>query len=531
MSRWAQIAKVAAEELPIFTRAMGDPVGAQTRQLKAILADNQDSAFGAQYDFPTIKDIDTFRKRVPLHRYEDLEGSIRRMAAGERKQLCSAEVVLYEETSGSTRAAKLIPYTRDCLHAVRRALFPWLADLLAARPSIERGRAYFALGPTSRRAQATPDGTPLGVSNDADYFGDPLKEAFADLSVVPGALASLTSMDDWRYLTVRCLLNAEDLSLISVWSPTFLTPLLDTLMTHADRLVRDVEEGTVDLVLPDGLENLAARFYPDPDRAKALASALSQQPLDTQHIWPNLDTISCWTDASASHFVHDVRSKFPHAWIQGKGLLATEGVVTIPLVSYPYPVLALLSGLFEFLDSDDRSWLCHELQEGEIYRVILTTHGGLYRYDLGDRVLMRGWADRTPMLEFVGRAGLVSDLCGEKLTEEFVQERLPVRSGFAMLAPSLTPRPHYVLFLDAAQTSEEQAAAAAGRMDEAMQANPHYRHARRHGQLAETKACRVMNPQRRYVEFALEKGQQFGDIKPSALRPETDWERRFPPTR
>jgi hypothetical protein len=246
-------------------------------------------------------------------------------------------------------------------------------------------------------------------------------------------------------------------------------------------------------------------------------------------IWPVLDTISCWTDAGAKPFVGNVYAAFPHAWIQGKGLLATETPVTIPLATFPYPVLAVNSAFFEFMDIDTRSWLCHELHEGELYRVITTTHGGLYRYDIGDRVRVQGWAEGLPMLEFMGREGLVSDLCGEKLTEDFVLEHLPSRDGFAMLAPSLTTKPHYVLFLDAEHINEHLAPDLACRLDESLRQNPQYQYARQLDQLGQVRACRVVDPMEAYVRFALTKGQRLGDIKPPVLRPETDWEIRFSP--
>ena len=40
-------------------------------------------------------------------------------------------------------------------------------------------------------------------------------------------------------------------------------------------------------------------------------------------------------------------------------------------------------------------------------------------------------------------------------------------------------------------------------------------------------ARRVENLMARYIQHALERGQRLGDIKPPALRPETDWEEKF----
>jgi len=132
----------------------------------------------------------------------------------------------------------------------------------------------------------------------------------------------------------------------------------------------------------------------------------------------------------------------------GKGLLATEGVVSIPLMGYAAPVLCVNSAFFEFVDDAGCIRLAADLEHDACYEVILTTANGLYRYRLGDRVRVIGSAGRTPLLSFLGRAGVVSDLCGEKLAEAFVAGCLRDFGGFAMLAPSREPRPHYKLYVD-----------------------------------------------------------------------------------
>lgn len=209
-------------------------------------------------------------------------------------------------------------------------------------------------------------------------------------------------------------------------------------------------------------------FAVSPVRARLVESVFSHNFLGTEKIWANLDTISCWTDAAAKAFIPQLQAIFPHVWIQGKRLLATEGVVTLPMVNSASPVLAILSGFYEFVDDGGQVHLCDELEEGRVYRVVMTTHSGLYRYDLGDRIQVKGWLAQTPQLEFVGRAALVSDICGEKLTEEFVLQKLGQQQGFAMLAASLEHQPHYTLFLDATKYDREASVTLAQRLDKAL---------------------------------------------------------------
>lgn len=529
MTPWSQILQVTRREHARFIAALSDPRAAQQCALQAILQANRECDFGRQHGFARMRDADDFRAAVPVQDYASLAPAIEAMMAGASGRLCAEPAVIYEQTSGSAGAAKHIPYTAASLAAFRRALYPWLHDLAYHYPAVTAGRVYFCVSPVARAAVHTADGTPIGVDDDGAYFGPELMPALGRLSVAPPPLAKVPDIEVWRYLTLRCLLDADDLSLISVWSPTFLLSLLDALPDLADKLVEDIARGTVSA--PAHLAVGELPFRPRADRAAAVSRALARGTPDTVRLWPRLGLISCWTHANAARFVAALQRAFPHAALQGKGLLATEGIVSFPLAEHSYPVLASASGFFEFLDDTGRSRLAHEVEEGADYAILLTTPGGLYRYSLGDRVRIRGFAGRTPLMEFIGRDGAVGDLCGEKVTEAQVQAGLPPGAGFAVLATSLDGVPHYRLVLDAAQYDPSRACDLAAGMDQALGANPQYAYARRLGQLGPVRPVLCASPMARYTDWAVRQGRRLGDIKPPLLHTDTDWESVFGPSR
>ena len=72
-------------------------------------------------------------------------------------------------------------------------------------------------------------------------------------------------------------------------------------------------------------------------------------------------------------------------------------------------------------------WFDHPGLKGEViekgkYRVTIAPDVPEGTYDV--RVV--GRVEQTPLLEFIGREGCVSDLCGEKLSEPFVAAYLAV---------------------------------------------------------------------------------------------------------
>jgi len=250
-----------------------------------------------------------------------------------------------------------------------------------------------------------------------------------------------------------------------------------------------------------------------------LTAATSNHSLNTEILWPSLTVISCWTHGTASQSMPALKRYFPKLFIQPKGLLATEAVVSLTLSACNYPVLAARSAFFEFRDSDGKVWLAHELTPESSYEVIVTTFGGLYRYAMGDIVKVRGHYQQLPSLEFTGRSGITCDLVGEKLDDAFVANCLKQVTGFSMVAPrsnSISPA-GYCLYVDAQITTQTDAVTVCERVEQLLQSNPHYQYARHLGQLRPLQLIRINEPFSRYVEYCSARGQLLGDIKPVAL--------------
>jgi hypothetical protein len=289
--------------------------------------------------------------------------------------------------------------------------------------------------------------------------------------------------------------------MISVWHPSFLTLLLDEMVASWEELLRL-----------------------DDDRRMRRAD-----PRDPRTIWPELRLVSCWADGHAALGAEDLARRLPGVTVQAKGLLATEAFVTLPFRG-AHP-LAITSHFFEFMADDGGVRLVEDLREGEGYEVIVTTGGGLWRYRLGDRVVVDGFVGRTPSLRFVGRIGGVSDRRGEKLTEEFVAGVLRdlfaawPAPKFALLAPEEDESGcGYDLFVEGEVRDEDDAA----RLDAGLRANPQYAWSRDLGQLRAPRIFRIeRGGYESFVRRAQDRGQRLGDIKPVALSAEAGWAHRF----
>jgi hypothetical protein len=506
-----------------FTRATRRVRAEQHAVLRRLLEANAETEFGRRHGFAGIRTIDEYRRRVPIASFERFEGSIDRVAAGETQVLTRDRVTLFEPTSGSSGAGKLIPSTISLQQQFHRGIRPWIANLFLEDPQLMNGQAYWSVSPRMARARRTAAGIPIGFEDDSAYVGGWQRRLVQAVMVSPQVANDDGDLEAFRYQTLLALLRAAKLRLISLWNPTFLVLLLDRIPEWCDALAQDLAG--------------------DRRRVSALLAAAAAGSAAERHhrLWPDLRLISCWADANAAAPAAHLASLFPHARVQGKGLIATEAFVSFPLLDHDGAALAVRSHFLEFAPVDardrvneDAPRLADELDQGGRYAVIVTTGGGLYRYRLDDVIEVAGRVHQCPLVRFIGRHGYVSDWFGEKLNEAHVSsvmriafERHRIDAAFAMLAcdTALGP-PSYVLYIDSRESDAELDRAAA-EIDAGLRGNFHYDYARRLGQLGPVTIFRARDAAASYLSAAIESGQRAGSIKPLALDRRDGWSKRL----
>ena len=189
--------------------------------------------------------------------------------------------------------------------------------------------------------------------------------------------------------------------------PTFFLQLDSFLNTHKEQLL---------IYLKKKGNNTKRLTY--------LEKTLSK-PYTWKDIWPDLFVLSCWCDAQSTLWIDKVQVAIGNVYIQGKGLLSTEGICSIPLLKNRSPVLSVNSHFYEFRElQTEKVYLAHELKDNKIYEMIITTAGGLYRYATSDLIQVDGFYGQAPTFKFIGRSNSSSDLVGEKLSEFQVSKAL-----------------------------------------------------------------------------------------------------------
>jgi hypothetical protein len=512
--------------LTSFRHSLQAPHDAQQQVLKTIVAGLAATQYGRHLKIKAGDDYQAFAAKTPLVTYDDLSAWVGRQKQTEKPILVAEPVRFYEKTSGSSAPAKFIAYTGSLQASFNRMFAIWLADLLENGPGFESGKTFISISPAFQQAQATERGVKVGLADDADYLNPWLKVLCKPFFVLPASVKQLQEPENFKRAIAALLLAERRLEIISIWNPSFFEVILDFMQDRAEVLIEDLRRGSLTV------ENLPFKFK---RLTNERLQMLRQKTVDWQSLWPELKLISCWTSAQAKQASERLAAKFPGVFLQGKGLLATEAPMTMPLIAAQGFVPMVSDVFFEFLDEQKNLKLLHELETGQEYEIVLTQRGGLYRYRIGDRVRVSKFYRATPCLEFTGRMDAVSDLVGEKLNEQFVQgclSRLSQQSAFQTLLPVIKDPPHYVLLIDSlrfdsASGALPNPALLETELDNLLCQAFHYRNARMLGQLNAVRVCVAPKARDAYFDYFMSRGQKFGDIKHRFLMANIEDAERF----
>jgi hypothetical protein len=485
-----------------FRKSLKNPLKTQQRILKTILRRNSKTIFGIRYSFNQISAIKVYQEEVPVTEYEDYLSYIGLIKDGEIKVLTREPVTRFCLSSGTSSSSKLIPFNSRLKREFQNAIAVWLNNIIRNYPSILSGRSFWIISPIAE-ADYQESMVPIGFEDDSSYFGEVKKRLIRKVMAVPDEVSHLTDSENYYYALSWFLLKEKNLRLISVWNPLVLLNICRKIIRYNKELIADIEQGSMTFPekIPEHLEMVFKKYAaPRPREAIRLKQIFKDVDENSSiipfscNVWPKLTLISCWTDSWASGFISEIEKYFPGIPVQGKGLLATEAVITIPVkfknIPAAYNLPAINSHFLEFRSLDDQKIsLIDQLAKGAKYEVIVTTGGGFYRYSLHDIVEVSGYYKNVPILKFLGKSDLVCDITGEKLNEihvasviERVEREFGLKSSFRFVTPQITNGiPVYVLMIENIDHPilMDFQNKITGRLDELLFENYHYKNSRK----------------------------------------------------
>ena len=467
-----------------FKQSLKNPIATQENAFKEIIKFYNQSAFASTHG--QIKTIKEFQTKIPIATYDDLREKIEYQKEHKKAYFSSELPIHYEFTSGSSGKPKPIAYTPALMSSFHKMFNVWAYDILTnSNLKLKHGVIYISISPLDDEFQ--------GHEDDSEYLGTFFKHILNKF-IIGHELKKLKDKDAYLECLCYILLSNPKLEIISIWSPSLFVRLIDFIHENKSDIISNLKKGEF------RKSNIHLKFTP--------LSLLKESTL--QDFFPALKLISCWADAQAQSDYLKIKKSLPECLIQKKGILATEAPMTLPLIGEEYSLPLLKEVFFEFVNEKNEIKLINELKYGEVYSLLISTKGGLYRYQIGDNVRVQKTYLESPSFEFVGRSGNVSDLCGEKLSEIELAHLVPPQLSYALF-----PRKdHYVI---CAETQENF-----DLISRALLKSPHYLFCIQAKQLHSPHFIKIEKLSEKIQDFfILERKMKIGDIKLQHLYPKS----------
>jgi hypothetical protein len=510
----------------------------QSGYLHQLIKNNANTRFGIRYNFSKIKSVADFQMQVPISDYEQYIEHIEEIKNGEQSVLTFDRVRKFSVSSGTASASKLIPNTKTLMHEFDNCISVWLYDLYKHIPGLLNGKAFWIISPSTQPAISESQ-IKNGFDNDSEYFSPVKQWLIRNIFAVPDEVAQFCQGENYYFVLGVFLVSEKNLRLISVWNPSVMIILLEKIFLYQNEIFNSLETGRLNL--PEPMEAahiriLEKKLLRNLNRVNELKAIFGGKPISGAlwlQVWPELALISAWDSAWAGSSAKQLMELFPGIAFQGKGLLATEACVTFPVYDENmnnryFPALTSHFFEFEHLETKEIKRL-HELEINCRYEVIVTTGGGFYRYRLNDTVKCYEYANGLPLLSFEGKNNLVSDIAGEKLHENHVQQvlqdifnELKIESTFHFLAPEIAGKPpFYTLFIKTNSKFNQEELQKC--LDAGLNKNFHYRHCRVIDQLGEPQVFSMNDNLIDKFYTTIQKGNKLGSFKQISLRKEIFW--------
>jgi hypothetical protein len=446
--------------------ALRDPESAQRGLLAEILRTHQHTEIGRELGFESIRDLESYRARVPVVTYADIEASVARMLGGEADVLLAGQPVFFAQSTGTTGPPKRVGFHPRVAEGYRNYFGPMVATLELAFPGATARSIYIL---AQYREAESKLGIPIGQAS--GY----LHHLFRPRGMFQRIPEQVYESKDYeaRYHAILWLALAEPVVCLTALYPSVLLNLFDRARDFARELAEDLRRGAL-AAGPGDLAALAPalgdRLRPRPEQAQRLLDVVRVHgEFVPEEFWPELRVLQVWKGGSARHYLAELARRCPRTVLFPAPSGSTEANLLVGLeAGWHGGVPALRSTVFEFLPegsapAPDAFVPLQELEEQRSYRLVVTTDRGLYRYLMDDVFTVEARHLGAPVLAFSHRLETAS-VAGEKMSEAHVMRAVAAAGARGELAiaryevaPEVGERPRYSIALELGRPASDEA--------------------------------------------------------------------------
>ncbi|MEH6746405.1 MAG: GH3 auxin-responsive promoter family protein [Maribacter arcticus] len=368
------------------------PEEVQEEVLLQLLEFAEDTEVGRKYEFDSIESYNTFKERLPIVSYEQIEPIIERTRKGEQNLFWPTKVKLFAKSSGTTNAkSKFIPVSSEALEDCH---YKSSKDLLCLYLNNNENSQLFT-------------GKSLRLGGSKELYEDN-GSFFGDLSAI-----LIDNMPLWAEYSST---PSNKVSLMSEWESKLMAIIHESVQENVTSLAG----------VPSWMLVLMNKVLEETGKENLF------------QVWGNLE-VYFHGGVNFNPYKEQYKKILPNDNFRYYEIYnASEGFFAIQDRNNEEDLLLMLDyGIFyEFIPMDVYGTIeqeaipLWEIELGKNYAIIITTNSGLWRYKIGDTVR---FTSKSPYrIKVTGRTKHHINVFGEELIIENAEEALKIACAKTM---------------------------------------------------------------------------------------------------
>ncbi|XP_042506968.1 probable indole-3-acetic acid-amido synthetase GH3.1 [Macadamia integrifolia] len=442
----------------------------QEKVLGEILTRNAETEYLRRFKLNGATDRETFKSKVPIITYEDLQPEIQRIANGDRSAILSGHPISEFLTSSGTSAGerKLMPTIQEELDR-RQFLYNLLMPVMNLYvPGLDTGKGLYFLFVKSETK--TPGGLLARPVLTSYYKSDHFKtRPYDPYNVYTSPNEAILCSDSFQSMYTQMLCGLYQQKEVLRVGAVFASGLLRAIrffQLHWRQLAHDIATGTLNPKISDPSirECMSSVLRTNPELAEFITKECSGENWEgiISRIWPNtkyLDVIVTGAMAQYIPTLNYYSGGLPLACTMYASSECYFGLNLKPMCKPSEVSYTIMPNMayFEFLpheptasglsrDSPPRLVDLVDVEVGKEYELVITTYAGLYRYRVGDILRVTRFYNSAPQFHFVRRKNVLLSIDSDKTDEAELQKA--VENASELLREYNTSVVEYTSFAD-----------------------------------------------------------------------------------
>ncbi|XP_076950945.1 putative indole-3-acetic acid-amido synthetase GH3.1 [Bidens hawaiensis] len=418
----------------------------QENVLSEILTQNGDTEYLQQWNLNGAIDRETFKSKVPVISYDDLQPYVQRIANGDRSSILSSHPISEFLTSSGTSAGerKLMPTIAEEMDR-RQKLYSLLMPVMNLYvPGLDKGKGLYFM--FIKAETKTPSGLVARPVLTSYYKSQQFKNRpFDPYNVYTSPNETVLCVDAFQsmYSQMLCgLIYREEVLRCGATFASGLVRSIKFLQLNWQQLALDIETGKLSSRITDPAirECISKILKPSPELARFIREECCEENWEgiITRIWPNTKYLEVIVTGAMAQYIPILdyySGGLPKACTMYASSECYFGLNLTPMAKPSdvcYTIMPNM-GYFEFIphdpsnpvtisrDSPPRLLDLAELVLGKEYELVITTYSGLCRYRVGDILQVKRFHNSAPQFKFIRRKNVLLSIDADKTDETELQ--------------------------------------------------------------------------------------------------------------